>query len=196
MLESAAVAAFYCFAHWVQVHPLVVVARSRARVFDWFHGRLIADPGVPSWWPMFCLTTTSWQRRISRALGFSRLQPDEPGDRAGEGISSSHQDICAGGVSGGEECDGRGDFAGSFEHLERPTARQASTREHVRVHWQMLRWAAQRQRKSCCPGAAHCRRCGLTAAGSYPKEYRRRKCERSDAAVRPTWQHSLHRGSG
>jgi hypothetical protein len=25
-------------------------------VFDLFHARLIADPGVPSWWPMFCLT--------------------------------------------------------------------------------------------------------------------------------------------
>jgi hypothetical protein len=25
-------------------------------VFDIFHGHLIANPGVPAWWPMFCLT--------------------------------------------------------------------------------------------------------------------------------------------
>jgi len=24
-------------------------------VFDFFHGRLIANPGVPVWWPPFCL---------------------------------------------------------------------------------------------------------------------------------------------
>ena len=24
-------------------------------VFDWFHGELIANPGVPVWWPQFCL---------------------------------------------------------------------------------------------------------------------------------------------
>jgi hypothetical protein len=25
-------------------------------VFDIFHGHLISNPGVPAWWPMFCLT--------------------------------------------------------------------------------------------------------------------------------------------
>jgi hypothetical protein len=25
-------------------------------VFDFFHAQLITDPGVPTWWPMFCLT--------------------------------------------------------------------------------------------------------------------------------------------
>jgi hypothetical protein len=25
-------------------------------VFDVFHGRFISNPGVPVWWPMFCLT--------------------------------------------------------------------------------------------------------------------------------------------
>jgi hypothetical protein len=31
----------------------------RDRVFyplDFFHGRLIANPGVPAWWPLFCLS--------------------------------------------------------------------------------------------------------------------------------------------
>src|SRR5207237_8339538 len=34
----------------------VVGALAVHGVFDWFHARLIDDPGVPSWWPMFCLT--------------------------------------------------------------------------------------------------------------------------------------------
>ena len=25
-------------------------------IFDFFHGHLIADSGVPPWWPMFCLS--------------------------------------------------------------------------------------------------------------------------------------------
>lgn len=25
-------------------------------IFDCFHGHLIWNPGVPAWWPMFCLT--------------------------------------------------------------------------------------------------------------------------------------------
>ncbi len=45
-----------------------------------------------------------------------------------------------------EECHGRGNFRGSFEHLERAhVLGQASTREHVRVHWEMLRWAVRQR---------------------------------------------------
>ena len=43
-------------------------------------------------------------------------------------------------------CEARGDFAAGFKHLERAhVLGQASTREHVRVHWQMLRWAITRR---------------------------------------------------
>lgn len=34
---------------------LVVIALAAHGVFDLFHGRLIANPGVPAWWPSFCL---------------------------------------------------------------------------------------------------------------------------------------------
>ena len=45
----AAIAGFRSSLWWI-VGALVAHG-----VFDWFHGRLIADPGVPPWWPMFCL---------------------------------------------------------------------------------------------------------------------------------------------
>jgi hypothetical protein len=34
---------------------LVVAALAAHGVFDFLHGRLIANPGVPAWWPQFCL---------------------------------------------------------------------------------------------------------------------------------------------
>ena len=37
--------------------PWVVVAALAAHgVFDFVHAGIIANPGVPAWWPMFCLT--------------------------------------------------------------------------------------------------------------------------------------------
>jgi hypothetical protein len=35
---------------------LVVAALIAHGVFDFIHGHLIANPGVPAWWPGFCLT--------------------------------------------------------------------------------------------------------------------------------------------
>lgn len=32
-----------------------VAALALHGVFDWFHAGLIANPGVPAWWPGFCL---------------------------------------------------------------------------------------------------------------------------------------------
>lgn len=34
---------------------LVVVALASHGILDVFHGQLIANPGVPVWWPPFCL---------------------------------------------------------------------------------------------------------------------------------------------
>jgi hypothetical protein len=56
-MESAVIAAFLFVAIlgfrtnlW-----LVVGALALHGVFDLIHGHLISNPGVPSWWPMFCL---------------------------------------------------------------------------------------------------------------------------------------------
>jgi len=34
---------------------LVVAALFAHGIFDFFHGHIISNPGVPMWWPMFCL---------------------------------------------------------------------------------------------------------------------------------------------
>jgi hypothetical protein len=35
---------------------IVVVALAAHGIFDLSHGTVISNPGVPSWWPEFCLT--------------------------------------------------------------------------------------------------------------------------------------------
>lgn len=35
---------------------VVVVALAAHGIFDLAHGRVISNPGVPSWWPQFCLS--------------------------------------------------------------------------------------------------------------------------------------------
>lgn len=35
---------------------LLVAALAGHGIFDLLHGHVIANPGVPAWWPMFCMT--------------------------------------------------------------------------------------------------------------------------------------------
>jgi hypothetical protein len=35
---------------------VVVIALGAHGVFDLVHGRVVSNPGVPSWWPAFCFT--------------------------------------------------------------------------------------------------------------------------------------------
>ena len=35
---------------------LVVAALAAHGLFDFFHGQLLTNPGVPAWWPRFCLS--------------------------------------------------------------------------------------------------------------------------------------------
>jgi hypothetical protein len=58
LVESIAIAAFsgvsvLGFKHnlWLVVGALVTHG-----IFDFFHHHIVTNPGVPSWWPMFCLT--------------------------------------------------------------------------------------------------------------------------------------------
>ena len=35
---------------------IVVLALAAHGIFDLVHGRVLSNPGVPGWWPQFCLT--------------------------------------------------------------------------------------------------------------------------------------------
>lgn len=52
-----------------------------------------------------------------------------------------------------DTAEARADFSTSFAHLERAhVLGQASTAEHVRVHWHMLRWGIRRRDVRECIG--------------------------------------------
>jgi hypothetical protein len=57
ILESIVMSAFWCVAvlGFASNVWFVVVALATHGVFDLFHGHIVANPGVPEWWPAFCL---------------------------------------------------------------------------------------------------------------------------------------------
>jgi hypothetical protein len=56
-LESIGIAAFVVAAAFGFKRSLWVVVAALAAhgVYDFVHGQLFANPGVPPWWPAFCL---------------------------------------------------------------------------------------------------------------------------------------------
>lgn len=58
MIESAIVVAFLgaSIAGFRMSLWLIVAALAAHGLFDFFHGQLIVNPGVPTWWPQFCLS--------------------------------------------------------------------------------------------------------------------------------------------
>lgn len=57
---------------------LVVAALAAHGVFDFFHGYLIDNPGVPAWWPAFCLAYDA----VAAAFLASLLRRGRPAARA------------------------------------------------------------------------------------------------------------------
>ena len=55
--ESVGITVFFVFAVAGFKHSLwiVAIALFAHGIFDFVHGGVITDPGVPAWWPPFCL---------------------------------------------------------------------------------------------------------------------------------------------
>lgn len=144
MLEMIAIASFVLLAVLGLRISLWYAAAALAAhgVFDWFHGGLIANPGVPEWWPAFCMTfdivAGAWL-----AIMLSVSRGATPARRFSERIRPH----VAAELAQAQARMALGSFAGAFVHLERAhVLGQLSTREHVRVHWHMLLWALRQQR--------------------------------------------------
>lgn len=127
----------YRFNLWI-----VVAAIAGHGMFDWFHHLLIADPGVPAWWPGFCMTfdvlAGAW---LACLLLTGRVQTKAPPRARGIRPFVETELLRA------RELLQRGEDMEAFAHLERAhVLGQFSTSQHVRVHWHMLRWAVERRR--------------------------------------------------
>jgi len=87
--ESVAMACFLLVAIvGFRRNPWILVAALAAHgVFDALHGHVIANPGLPSWWPPFCLaydvTAAAYLAGLLTARGRGRAGSsggDQPGD--------------------------------------------------------------------------------------------------------------------
>ncbi len=111
-------------------------------LFDLVHGRFIANPGLPDWWPMFCMAyDVAASACLAGLLLSGRLQAQSRGG-FGDMIRPSVQAELA----AAKTSERAGDLAGSFGHLERAhVLGQASTIEYLRVHATMLAWGMRRR---------------------------------------------------
>lgn len=119
----------------------VVAALIGHGVMDMFHGHVIDNPGVPEWWPTFCMSYDVVAGGLLALILLGRGDAAAPRPRAAEAIKP-HIDAE---LRAATEPDA--DAAESFRHLERAhVLSQVSTVQHVRVHLRMLAWAHRRGR--------------------------------------------------
>ncbi|WP_431297889.1 DUF3703 domain-containing protein [Tabrizicola sp. BL-A-41-H6] len=162
---------------------LVVGALAGHGVFDIFHADLIANAGVPVWWPMFCMTyDLTAAAYLALLLSFAGLSATRNGGRDSLQIAKVEPPRTDRSIrpqvqmeldAAANQSELR-EFQASFRHLERAhILSQVSTLEHVRVHWRMLVWAVrQRDVREICGqvfrilGAATMTAFGLVPAGN------------------------------
>jgi Protein of unknown function (DUF3703) len=116
---------------------IVVVALVGHGLFDLVHGRLIANPGVPAWWPMFCL---SYDAAAGAYLAWRLLCKKIEASNRSSFANRIHSHVEAE-LDAAKAAELAGDLSRGFRHLERAhVLGQSSTVQHVRVHLRMLMW--------------------------------------------------------
>lgn len=120
---------------------IVVLALVGHGLLDLFHGRLIANAGVPAWWPMFCLSyDAAAGGYLAWRLLAKKVQASDPlsfGNRIRADVDAE--------LAAAKAAERAGDLHAGFHRLERAhVLSQASTVQHVRVHLHMLSWASRR----------------------------------------------------
>jgi hypothetical protein len=105
---------------------------------DFGHGHVVTNPGLPTWWPVFCATFDAVAGLyLLWALAFKRIGASDPlsfGIRIRSYVDAE--------LAAAQIAERAGDTAGAFRRLERAhILGQRSTVQHVRVHMLMLLWA-------------------------------------------------------
>jgi hypothetical protein len=135
---------------------LVVAGLFAHGMLDLVHGHLINNPGVPVWWPAFCMT---YDVAAAGYLGWLLVHPGKAGLQAkrahiaapsvggepsftGTGFGQRIRPFVDEEFRAAAIAEAAGDPATSFHHLERAhVLGQASTIQHVRAHYHMLEWS-------------------------------------------------------
>jgi hypothetical protein len=117
-------------------------------VFDVFHSQVIADAGVPLWWPAFCLSYDLVAATYLAVLLVStRLRAEPSAARSVRAFARRIRPYVNTELAAARACERNGNIALSFARLERAhVLGQASTLEHVRVHMRMLLWSVRHRR--------------------------------------------------
>jgi pimeloyl-ACP methyl ester carboxylesterase len=113
---------------------VVVAALFTHGALDLIHGDVIANPGVPAWWPAFCL---SYDWSAGACMALTLIWPRTSSARFARLIRPHVETE----LKTAALFETAGDPAMAFRHLERAhVLGQGSTVEHVRVHAHMLAW--------------------------------------------------------
>lgn len=104
---------------------------------DFFHGHVVTNAGLPSWWPMFCATFDAVAGLyLAWCLVSKRI---DASDRTSFGNRiRPYVDVE---LAAAHVAERAGDSTRAFHHLQRAhVLGQRSTVQHVRVHIRMLSW--------------------------------------------------------
>lgn len=116
---------------------IVATALAGHGLFDWSHGQLIENSGVPGWWPSFCgAFDVAAGAYLAWRLLSGRIEATDRSSFGWQIRSGVEAELAAARAAGRE-----GDPVAGFRHLERAhVLGQESTVQHVRVHLHMLAW--------------------------------------------------------
>lgn len=126
---------------------LIVAAMAAHGLLDLFHGHVVSNPGVPTWWPMFCMSYDI-SAAVYLALRLGAAARQDRGNRF-ESTPSFRQrirPIVQAELGAARRAAAQHNASGEFACLERAhVLAQSDTLQHVRVHAAMLRWGIRRR---------------------------------------------------
>jgi hypothetical protein len=121
---------------------LIVAAMVAHGLLDLFHGQVVSNPGVPIWWPMFCMSyDISAAAYLAVRLRAAARQHHRVQRESTRSFGQRIRPFVQAELDAARRARSQQDPAGEFVCLERAhVLAQADTMQHVRVHTAMLLW--------------------------------------------------------